>query len=51
MEIYGVWHTGPAGAFTRNTKIFNAPNAIHGVKLDPAVTTRDDDFSPRPGRI
>ena len=29
LEIFGVWHTGPAGAFARNTKIFNAPSAIH----------------------
>jgi hypothetical protein len=28
VEIFGVWHTGPAGAFARNTKIFNAPSAI-----------------------
>ena len=28
VEIFGVWHTGPAGAFTRNTKSFNAPSAI-----------------------
>ena len=28
LEIFGVWHTGPAGAFARNTKIFNAPSAI-----------------------
>jgi hypothetical protein len=28
VEIFGVRHTGPAGAFTRNTKIFNAPSAI-----------------------
>jgi hypothetical protein len=28
VEIFGVWHTGPAGAFGRNTKILNAPSAI-----------------------
>jgi hypothetical protein len=28
LEIFGVWHTRPAGAFARNTKIFNAPSAI-----------------------
>jgi hypothetical protein len=28
LEIFGVWHTGPAGALARNTKIFNAPSAI-----------------------
>jgi hypothetical protein len=28
LEIFGVWHTGPAGAFARNTKIFNALSAI-----------------------
>jgi hypothetical protein len=29
LEIIGVWHAGPAGAFARNTKVFNAPTAIH----------------------
>ena len=28
LEIFGVWHTGPAGAFARNAKNFNAPSAI-----------------------
>jgi hypothetical protein len=28
VEIFEVWHTGPAGTFARNTKIFNAPRAI-----------------------
>ena len=28
LEIFDVWHIGPAGAFARNTKIFNAPSAI-----------------------
>jgi hypothetical protein len=28
LEIFGVWHTGPAGALARKTKIFNAPSAI-----------------------
>ena len=28
LKIFGVWHIGPAGAFVRNTKIFNAPSAI-----------------------
>jgi hypothetical protein len=29
LEIFGVWYTGPAGTFARNTKVFNAPTAIH----------------------
>ena len=28
LEIFGVWHTGPAGAFSRSTNNFNAPRAI-----------------------
>ena len=29
LEIFGVWHTGPAGAFARNINDFNAPSAIY----------------------
>jgi hypothetical protein len=29
LEIFGIWHTEPAGAFARNTKVFNPPSAIH----------------------
>jgi hypothetical protein len=29
LELFGVWHTGPAGPFARNTKIFDAATAIH----------------------
>jgi hypothetical protein len=28
LKIFGIWHNGPAGAFARNTKVFNAPSAI-----------------------
>ena len=35
LEIFGVWHTGPAGAFGRNTKIFNAPSAISVIRECP----------------
>jgi hypothetical protein len=28
LEIFGIRHTGPAGASARNAKIFNAPSAI-----------------------
>jgi hypothetical protein len=28
LEIFGIRHTGPAGALAANTKIFNAPSAI-----------------------
>ena len=28
LEILGGWHTRPAGALARNTKVFNAPRAI-----------------------
>jgi hypothetical protein len=30
LEILGIWHAGPAGAFARNTNDFNAPSAIPG---------------------
>jgi hypothetical protein len=39
LEIFGVWHTGPAGAFGRNTKIFNAPSAISVIR---ECTLRND---------
>jgi hypothetical protein len=28
LKIFGIRHTGPAGALAANTKIFNAPSAI-----------------------
>ena len=31
LEIFGVWHTGPAGAFSRNANDFNLTSAIHGI--------------------
>jgi hypothetical protein len=43
LEIFGVWHTGPAGTFARNTKVFNAPSAIHqagGTRSDHDLTGR-----------
>jgi hypothetical protein len=43
LEIFGVWHTGSAGAFARNTKVFNAPTAIHragGTQSDHDLTGR-----------
>ena len=44
--------TRPAGAFARNTNDFNAPSAISVIgEALSAMTTRDDDFNPRPGRI
>ena len=52
LEIFGVWHTRPAGAFARNTKISMRQAPSHGIgEGAPAMTTRDDDFNPRPGRI
>jgi hypothetical protein len=43
LEIFGIRHTGPAGAFARNTKVFNAPTAIHqagGIRSDHDLTGR-----------
>ena len=39
LKILDVWHIGPAGAFVRNTKIFNAPSAI---SLIGKCTLRND---------
>ena len=53
LEIFGVWHTGPAGAFARNANDFQcAERHPWGRRLrSRSMTTRDDDFNPRPGRI
>jgi hypothetical protein len=43
LEIFGVRHTGPAGAFAGNTKVFNAPSAIHrdgGIQSDHDLAGR-----------
>ena len=34
VEIFGVWHTGPAGAFSRNIHNFNALSAISIIRAD-----------------
>jgi hypothetical protein len=31
-EIFGVWHTGPAGAFAGNANDSNAVTAIRGIR-------------------
>ena len=52
LEIFDIQPIRPAGAFARNVNDFNAPSAIPGIgEARPAMTTRDDDFNPRPGRI
>jgi hypothetical protein len=37
VDIFGAWHTRPAGAFAINTKVFNVPTAIRragGIRSD-----------------
>jgi len=31
LEIVGIWHTQPAGAYARNANDSNAPSAIQGI--------------------
>jgi hypothetical protein len=51
LEIFGVWHTGPAGALARNIKLFNAPTAIHqagGIRSHYDLTGRRLQTAPGP---
>jgi hypothetical protein len=52
LKIFGIRHIQPAGAFVTNTNDFNAATAIPvNANAHSAMTARDDDFDPRPGRI
>jgi type IV secretory pathway VirD2 relaxase len=52
LKIFDIQPIPPAGASARNANDFNVPSAIPGINEDaPRMTTRDEDFNPRAGRI